>query len=142
MFIWFIFRDDPSSTWQSGVLSQNGREKPSANVFPNLAGEVDGRNRAVTVRSGTRRPVVTVPAFELAARGGPGTKVFSTVRAYLGGKLVRASQPPPVAVKPSGYVSIRTPIPRVVKNQEYVVSFELSDKHGNRIYRYVSIAGG
>ena len=95
----------------------------------------------MTVRSGTRRPVVEVPAFEFAARGGPRAKVYSTVKAYLGGKLVRASQPPPVTVRPSGYLSIRTPIPRVLKNNDYVVSFELSDSHGNRIYRYVSIGG-
>jgi hypothetical protein len=141
MFIWFIFRDDPTSTWQSGLLFQNGLEKPAANVFPALAAEVDGRNPVVTVRGGTRRPVVKLPAFEFAARGGPGSKVFSTVKAYLGRKLVRASQPPPAPVKPSGYVSIRTPIPRVVKGYEYVVSFELSDAHGNRAYRYVSLAG-
>ena len=141
MFVWFIFRDDVSSTWQSGVLYQNGTEKPSANVFPGLAGQVDGRNRVVTVRAGTRRPVVEVPAFEFAARGGPGAKVFSTVRAYLGGKLVRASQPPPAAVKPNGYVSIRTPIPRVLKGYAYVISFELSDAKGNRVYRYMSLGG-
>ena len=113
MFIWFIFRDDPTSTWQSGLLYKNGLEKPAADVFPALAAQFDGRNPVVTVRSGTRRPVVKVPAFEFAARGGPGSSVFSTVKAYLGGKLVRASQPPPARVKPSGYVSIRTPIPRV-----------------------------
>jgi aryl-phospho-beta-D-glucosidase BglC (GH1 family) len=141
MFIWFIFRDDQSSTWQSGVLDQKGLEKPAANVFPSLAGTVDGRNPVVTVRRGTRRPVVKVPAFEFAARGGPGTRVFSTVKAYLGGKIVRASQPPPAAVTPSGYVSIRTPIPRVVRGYEYVVSFELSDANGNRVYRYASLGG-
>jgi len=141
MFVWFVFRDDPSSTWQSGVLYQNGLEKPAANVFPALARLVDGRNRVVTVRGGTRRPVVDVPAFEFAARDGPRAKVYSTVKAYLGRKLVAGSQPPPVAATPSGYVRIRTPIPRVVRNYDYVVSFELSDSHGNRIYRYVSIAG-
>jgi hypothetical protein len=141
MFVWFIFRDDPTSGWQSGVLYRNGREKPAANVFPNLAASVDGRNRVVTVRSGTRRPVVEVPAFEFAARGGPRAKVFSTVKAYLGGKLVSASQPPPAAASASGYVRLRTPIPRVVRHYEYVVSFELSDSHGNRIYRYVTIGG-
>jgi hypothetical protein len=141
MFVWFIFRDDVSSTWQSGVLYQNGGEKPSANVFPGLAGQVDGRNRVVTVRAGTRRPVVEVPAFEFAARGGPGTRVFSTVRAYLGTKLVRGSQPPPAPVKPNGYVSIRTPIPLVLKGYSYVISFELSDAKGNRVYRYMSLGG-
>lgn len=141
MFVWFIFRDDSSSDWQSGVLDNHGKEKPSANVFPALAGKVDGRNRTVTVRGGTRQPVVEVPAFELAAKGGPGTKIYSTVRAYLGTKLVRASQPPPARVQTDGYVRIRTPIPRVLKGYEYSVAFELSDAKGNRIYRYVSIGG-
>ncbi len=142
MFIWFIFRDDPSSTWQSGVLNRAGIEKPAANVFPGLAALVDGRNRDVVVRSGTRHPAVSVPAFEFAARDGPRAKVYSTVKAYLGGKLVAGSQPAPVPASASGYVRIRTPIPRVVRNNLYLISFELSDAHGNRIYRYVSIAGG
>jgi len=141
MFVWFIFRDDASSTWQSGVLNRNGSAKPAAKIFPNLAAGVDGRNRVLTVRAGTRRPVVQVPAFEFAARGGPGARVFSTVRAYLGSKLVRASQPRPAAVKPSGYVSIRTPIPRVFKGYAYVISFELTDTRGTRAYRYVSLGG-
>jgi cellulase (glycosyl hydrolase family 5) len=141
MFVWFIFRDDPTTTWQSGVLYRNGRKKPAAKIFPNLAAQVDGRNRVVKVRSGTRRPVVKVPAFEFAARGGPRAKVFSTVKAYFEGKLVGSAQPHPVAARPSGFVRIRTPIPRVVRGREYVVSFELSDSHGYRIYRYLSIGG-
>jgi hypothetical protein len=46
-----------------------------------------------------------------------------------------------VAARPSGFIRIRTPIRRVVKGQEYVVSFELSDTRGTRIYRYLSIGG-
>jgi Cellulase (glycosyl hydrolase family 5) len=141
MFIWFIFRDDPSSSWQSGLLYQNGLEKPAAEVFPSLAGEVDGRNPIVMVRSGTIHPVVKVPAFEFAARGGRLEAVYSTVKAYLNGKLIGVSQPPPVRAGASGYLSIPTPIPRVVKGADYTVSFELSDSKGTRIYRYVSIGG-
>jgi hypothetical protein len=141
MFVWFIMRDDPSSTWQSGVLYRNGRQKPAAPVFADLSRQVDGRNLEVRVRSGTRRPVVKVPAFEYAARGGPGTRVYSTVKAYRNGKLIGVSQPPPAAVAASGYVQIRTPIARVVKGALYVISFELSDSRGTRIYRYVSLGG-
>src|SRR4051794_10519905 len=32
MYVWFIFRDDPTSTWQSGLLNYNDSEKPAANV--------------------------------------------------------------------------------------------------------------
>jgi Cellulase (glycosyl hydrolase family 5) len=141
MFIWFIVKDDRTSTWQSGLLDRNGLEKPAANVFPALAADLDGRNPVEMVRSGTQRPVVKVPAFEFAARNGPGAKVFSTVKAYADGKLVGISQPPPVAAAPSGYVSVPTPIPRVAKGTEYTVSLELSDANGNRVYRYVSIGG-
>jgi hypothetical protein len=141
MFIWFIFRDDPSSDWESGVLYRNGREKPAANVFPPLAIQVDGRNPVVSVRHGTRHPVVKVPAFEFAAHGGPRAKVYSTVKAYLGGKLVGVSQPRGVRAGPTGYVSIPTPIPQVVKGGDYIISFELSDAKGDRIYRYVSLGG-
>lgn len=141
MFIWFIVRDDPTSTWQSGVLYRDGLEKPAANVFPTLARLVDGRNPVVSVRGGTSRPVVKLPAFEFAARSGPGARIFSTVKAYLNGKLIGVSQPPPVAVTPSGWLSIPTPITRVAKGATYVVSFELSDANGNRSYRYVSIGG-
>lgn len=141
MFVWFILRDDPTAGWQSGVLYRNSSEKPSARVFANLAAGVDGRNVVMTVPHGTARPVVKVPAFELAARGGPGAKVYSNVKAYQNGKLIGVSQPPPAAVAASGYVSIRTPIPSVAKGVDYVVSFELSDAKGNRLYRYASLGG-
>jgi hypothetical protein len=141
MFIWFIFKDDPSSSWQSGLLNRNGSPKPAAALFPKLASQVDGRNPVVAVRSGTRRPLVRVPAFEFAARGGAGVKVYSTVRAYLDGKLVGALQPRAVAAPPTGYIRLPVPIPRVMKGYEYVVSFELTDAHGNRAYRYLTLGG-
>src|SRR5581483_6417931 len=43
MYIWFIFRDDPTSTWQSGLLYHSNAEKPAANVFPALARLFDAR---------------------------------------------------------------------------------------------------
>jgi hypothetical protein len=29
VFVWFTFRDDPTNTWQSGLLDENGRPKPA-----------------------------------------------------------------------------------------------------------------
>jgi aryl-phospho-beta-D-glucosidase BglC (GH1 family) len=141
MFIWFILRDDPTAGWQSGVLYRNSSDKPAAHVFADLANQLDGRNVVVTVRHGTSRPLVEVPAFELAARGGPGARVFSTVTAYLHGKVVGISQPPPTPVAASGYVGIRAPIPSVVKGGDYIISYALSDAKGNKLYRYVSLGG-
>jgi hypothetical protein len=140
MYVWFIFRDDPTSTWQSGLLNTNSSEKLAANVYPALARLVDGRNPILTVRSGTSQPLVSIPVTELAARDGAGAMVFSTARAYLNGNLIGVAQPSSV-VTTSGYVSLPAPIPSVVKNVTYVVSYELSDVNGNRLYRYVTIGG-
>src|SRR5207253_9356406 len=68
MFIWFIFRDDPTSTWQSGLLNHDNSEKPAANVYPALARLFDARNPIATVAGGTAQPVVEVPVFEITAR--------------------------------------------------------------------------
>jgi hypothetical protein len=140
MYVWFLFRDDPTSAWQSGLLFQNGGEKPAANAFPALARLFDPRNPIAYVRGGTTQPVVQVPVLEIAAKDGPGASVFTTAKAYLNGKLIGVTQPTG-AVAPTGYVSLRSPVPRVAKGAEYLVSFEMSDVNGNWIYRYLTIVG-
>ena len=140
MYIWFLLRDDPTSAWQSGLLSQNDAEKPAANAFPALARLFDPRNPIAYVRSGTTQPVVQVPVLEIAAKDGPGASVFTTAKAYLNGKLIGVTQPTG-AVTATGYVSLRTPVPRVTKGVEYLISFEMSDVNGNWIYRYLTIVG-
>jgi hypothetical protein len=140
MYIWFIFRDDPTSTWQSGLLYENSAEKPAANVFPALASSYDARNPIVTVRAGATQPVVQIPVFQIAAKNGPGATVFTTARAYVNGKLIGVSQPT-AAVTRTGYVSLPTPIPRVAKGVTYTVTFEMADVNGDRVYRNATIAG-
>ncbi len=140
MYIWFLFRDDPTSAWQSGILNQNDTEKPAASVYPPLARLFDPRNPIAYVHSGASQPLVQLPVIELAAKDGPGASVFSTAKAYLNGKLLDITQPTGTVTR-TGYVTFRTPVPRVAKGAEYLVSFEMNDTNGNWLYRYLTIVG-
>ena len=71
MLVWFIFRDDPTSTWQSGLETRDGARKPAFASFSAAAKTVDVRN--VTIRAKVNQvPVVRIPVLELAARNGAG----------------------------------------------------------------------
>jgi hypothetical protein len=140
MYVWFLFRDDPTSAWQSGILNQNDTEKPAATVYPPLARLFDPRNPIAYVRSGASQPLVQLPVIELAAKDGAGASVFSTAKAYLNGKLLGITQPTGTVTR-TGYVTFRTPVPRVAKGAEYLVSFEMNDTNGNWLYRYLTIVG-
>jgi hypothetical protein len=54
--------------------------------------------------------------------------------------LIGVAQPT-ATVTATGYISISAPIPRVAKGAAYLVSYEMSDTNGNRIYRYVTVVG-
>ena len=56
MFIWFVFRDSPGSTWQSGLYRFDGTPKPAAGGWSSAVARVDMRNAAVTVPAGNVRP--------------------------------------------------------------------------------------
>src|SRR5439155_23543419 len=128
MFIWFILRDDPTSTWQSGLLNQSGFEKPSSNMFASLAKLLDARNPVVTVKPGVSQPAVRIPVLEFEGRDGPGGPVFTTVRAYIRSKLVGVSQPTG-AVGLDGFVTLPVPINKTVAKTTYTATFELADQH-------------
>ncbi len=137
VLIWFILRDDPTSTWQSGLIPEGGGEKPASNVFAGLARLVDARNPIVTVRAGVTNPVVRIPVFELEARDGRGAPVFSTTRAYNGGKLVGVSQPTG-SVAIDGWVSMPVPV-TTRKGVTYTVTFDMADNNGNRVFRTATL---
>ena len=50
MFVWFIFRDQPVSLWQSGLERQDASRKPSFSVFSAAAKSLDVRNPVVLVK--------------------------------------------------------------------------------------------
>jgi hypothetical protein len=137
MFIWFIFRDDATSAWKSGLLDPNGGKKPSVFTFKPLAALLDGRNPVVTVGARLRNPVVRVPLVEFRVRDGAGAAVGATVRAYLAGKLVGVAQPR-TKLAIDGWASLPIPV-TTVAGRTYSVAIDINDRNGNRVTRVVTL---
>jgi hypothetical protein len=92
MFIWFVFRDNATSLWQSGLRTRSGAAKPSLARFTAGAASADARNGLFTVKGGTV-PMVTVPLRAYAAGTKPGERVGFNVQVLDKGKLVTNAQP-------------------------------------------------
>jgi hypothetical protein len=92
MFIWFVFRDNPSSLWQSGLLTRTGRVKPALSRFRSMAGVVDARNALIRVRGGTNGPMVTIPLREYGHGTAAGERVGFNFGVFQRGRLVTRSQ--------------------------------------------------
>jgi hypothetical protein len=93
MFIWFVFRDHATSTWQSGLRTRSGAAKPSLARFTAAARSVDARNAVVNVRGGVANPTVTVALRAYAAGTKPGERVGFNVKVRERGRLVADAQP-------------------------------------------------
>ena len=137
MFIWFIFRDDATSAWKSGLLDPIGVKKPSVFTFKPLAALLDGRNPIVNVKGGVRNPVVRIPLVEFRVRDGAGAPLGATVRAYLKGKLVGVSQPR-AAIAVDGWGSFPVPV-TTAAGRTYSVAIDVNDRNGNQITRVVTL---
>ena len=138
MFIWFILRDDPTSQWKSGIVSQNGSKKPSFATFTRQAARYDGRGPETTLVPGQQYPLVRFAALELWSRSGTGAKVGMTVTVYAQATnrrllLVKTAQPVS-RIGPDGWVSFHAPLPRATA-RVYIVNIEAGDIHGNKIER-------
>jgi len=137
MFIWFIFRDDATSAWKSGLLEPDGAKKPSVFTYKALARLLDGRNPVVTVKAGTRNPLVRVPVAEFRVRDGAGASLGATVRAYLNGKLVGVAQPR-TKIGIDGWASFPVPV-TTVAGRTYSVAVDMNDFFGNLTTRTVTL---
>jgi hypothetical protein len=138
MFIWFIVRDDPTSTWQSGLLKRDGSKKPAYNVYSALAAKYDARNPEIKLPPGAEYPLVRFAALELWSRSGPGAKVGMTVAVYDGRRVLRTAQPVS-SIGQDGWVQFHAPIPRVVAGHNYNIQIKAGDIHGNYVDRSVLI---
>ncbi|HEX3455032.1 MAG TPA: cellulase family glycosylhydrolase [Gaiellaceae bacterium] len=138
MFIWFIFRDGPTSLWHSGVLNQNASKKPSFAAFTAAARPVDIRNPVLLVRPGTSNPVVKVPVWELLARDGAGTTVGATISVTYKGKNIAVVQPT-AAISVDGWVSFKAPITKAKASGEYKVFLKIGDANGNSVSRTATV---
>jgi hypothetical protein len=137
IFIWFILRDDPTSTWQSGLLNRDGTKKPAFDVFASLARLYDGRNPLLAVKANVTNPVVRVPVLELAARTGIGSRIGATVRVFNGTTLLGVSQPTST-IAIDGWTSFPAPL-RTTAGRRYRVTFEINDPNGNSVNRTATL---
>ena len=123
MFIWFVFRDHPTSQWQSGLRTRSGAAKPSLTRFTRAASTLDARNAIVRVRGGVLNPTLTVPLRAYAAGTAPGEKVGFNVRIFDKAKLVATAQPQ-AAFARDATARIRLQGFRPVKKKTYTARIE------------------
>ncbi len=140
MFIWFIFRDDPTSTWQSGLLSRSGAKKPSFAAFAAAAKAVDVDSPLLIVKTGVDDPIVKVPVLQLLARDGAGAQLGATVRVFRNGQLVGVSQPA-ATIAIDGWIPFPVPLAQATKGT-YAVTLDINDANGNTLARTATIKVG
>ncbi len=138
MFIWFIFRDDPTSTWQSGLLDANNAKKPAFATFKRAASQVDFRSPVVTIKAKKSNPVIRVAVWELLAHDGVGTPLGATVKTYYNGRNIAVDQPTSV-IAIDGYASFKVPLKSPPKGTVYTVSLSINDKNGYRVFRSATL---
>ena len=92
MFIWFVMQDSQGSLWQSGIYRGGGAAKPAQRTFGRAARGLSPVNGKVTVKGGTRNPLVTVYLREYCSNNPVGAIVGYTARSYLANKLVKVDQ--------------------------------------------------
>jgi hypothetical protein len=137
MFIWFILRDDPTSTWQSGLLDRDGTRKPAFNTFAALANRYDGRDPQIVVKAGVTNPLVRFAALELWSRSGAGAKVGMTIAIYDGARVLKTAQPVST-IGIDGWVSFRAPL-KTVAGHTYRITIAANDVNGNRVDRGILV---
>jgi hypothetical protein len=140
MFIWFIFRDDPTSAWHSGLLNQNNTAKPALSAFSSFAKLFDFRNQTIHVQVGTQFPAARVPVWELAARDGPGAQLGTTLSIVNAatGRAETVTQPTST-IDIDGYTDYRLPIRKAECGRRFNVYLKIGDINGNQITRTLTV---
>lgn len=139
MFIWFIFRDDPTSTWQSGLLNRNGTRKPAFGTFSSKAKPLDARNPIVRVKLNVT-PVVKLSVLELAARNAAGTLLGANIKVFGPGGQFQAGIQMQSSIEIDGWATFVF-APNGTK-RTYYLFFDIQDKNGNVIKREVTLVIG
>jgi hypothetical protein len=136
MFIWFIFRDDPTSTWQSGLLNRNSTKKPAFGTFALRAKPLDARNPIVRARLNVA-PVVKISVLELAARNAVGTLIGADIKVFGPGGQFQAGIQMQSSIEADGWATFVF-APNGTK-RTYYLFFDIQDKNGNVIKRQVTL---
>jgi hypothetical protein len=139
MFVWFIYRDDETSVWQSGLRTRSGAPKPALARFTAAARSVDARNPLLRVKAG-RTPSVTIPVRELAANSRPGATVGINFRVFLRGRSVASGSP---ATRLAQDATVRFTLAgfRPAKGTTYIVRVEANTVNGGRAARELTLIG-
>jgi hypothetical protein len=140
MFIWFVMQDSNGSLWQSGIYRPDGSPKQAESRFAPAAAPLDPTNGKMTVKGGTKSPIVTVYLREYCANNSTGTTVGYTVRGYQGTKLVSVGQ----GATPLGLdctVKVRATGLTVAKNKSYRVDVAANTVTTAEIVRSITIVG-
>jgi hypothetical protein len=137
MFIWFVFRDSAGSTWQSGLYRTTGAAKPGLAKWRSATPSLDARDPSLTVRGGTKNPLVTLPTREICTNNGPGSAVGMTYRVFLGTRFVKVGQ---FAAKlgKDCTVAVR-PVFTFAKGKTYRIVFDMNTFNGVVIQRSATI---
>ena len=136
MFIWFILRDDPTSTWQSGLMSRDGSRKLAFSTFAASAKPVDARNPIVKAKLNVA-PTVRIPVLELAARNPAGTFVGANVKVYGPGSEFFGNLQTQGVIGTDGWASFQFPANGT--KRIYFLYFDIEDKNGNSVKRSATL---
>ena len=139
MLVWFIFRDDPTSTWQSGLVNRNSTRKPAFGTFASKAKLLDARNPVVRAKLNIA-PIVRLPVLELAARNGAGTIIGANIKVFGPGSQFFGNIQMQSTIGKDGWASF-TFAPNGTK-RTYYLYFDVQDKNGNAIQRSATLIIG
>jgi cellulase (glycosyl hydrolase family 5) len=132
MFIWFIFRDNSKSSWQSGFYTASDSAKPALATFTRMATAYDGE--VLHVRAATA-PMVKVSLPRLAHFSGAGSKVTVQFTLQSGSTQVDAGTRY-AALTAQGTVSFPLGF-KLAAGKRYTLNVNATDEHGNRSERGV-----
>jgi Glycosyl hydrolase catalytic core len=138
MFIWFIFRDEPVSPWQSGLETRSAGKKPAFAAFTAAAKPLDVRDPVIRMRAGKSDPSVRIPVWDLLVRDGVGANVGATMSITYKSKTISVTQPT-ATIGIDGYVDFDVPITKAKPSGEYRVFLTIGDANGNSVSRTVTI---
>jgi hypothetical protein len=140
MFIWFVMQDSNGSLWQSGIYRLDGNPKLAQPRFSPAARPLDPTNGKVTVKGGTKNPLLTVYLREYCANNSTGTTVGYTIRGYQGTKLVSVGQ----GAVPLGLdctVKVRADGLTIAKKKTYRVDVAANTLTTAEIVRSITVVG-
>jgi len=138
MFVWFVFQDTKTSTWQSGLYSLAGGAKPALARFRAAAKPLDARNAIVNVKGGTK-PTVAVSVREFGTNNKVGAKIGVNYKLKVGSKVVGIGQPQTV-LGVDGWIHFKVQT-AIAKGSTYILSVEPNDVNGTVLNRTLTLKG-